>query len=365
MGSVHRIDRPKPWQAKYRGPDGRQHSRSFHRKVDAERWIRDEESKIDRAAWIDPRGGAIPFADYAETWLDGLHELKPKTVNEYRWHLTSRVLPTFGDKRLRSINPATVREWQNRLLGNGLSTGTVRQSRGVLSLILNQAVNDGLLVRNPCEKVKPPTVRPRRQLFLTSDQLASLAVECGDYAPFVWFLGWSGLRLGEAVALRVGRVNPPGVGCGWRSPQLRYVGGSCSALRKLTNRELSLFPTSSWTVSSLFWSIRIPTTSSSPHRGAARCAPTTFAAVCSIRRWNDWESPTSCHMISGIQRRLWPSPRERPSRPSSECLGMLRRRSLWTSTGAFSRRTWKLWPTRSRSDTAERLTASELFRLRP
>jgi integrase len=118
------------------------------------------------------------------------------------------VLPTFGDKRLRSINPATVREWQNRLLGNGLSTGTVRQSRGVLSLILSQAVNDGLLVRNPCEKVKPPTVRPRRQLFLTSEQLAALADECGDYGPFVWFLGWSGLRLGEAVALRVGRVDP-------------------------------------------------------------------------------------------------------------------------------------------------------------
>lgn len=207
MGSVHRIDRPKPWLAKYRGPDGRQHSRSFHRKVDAERWIRDEESKIDRAAWVDPRGGAIPLSDFAETWLGGLHELKPKTVNEYRWHLNSRVLPTFGDKRLRSINPATVREWQNRLLANGLSTGTVRQSRGVLSLILNQAVNDGLLVRNPCDRVKPPTVRPRRQSFLTADQLAALSDECGEYGPLVWFLGWSGLRIGEAVALRAESVD--------------------------------------------------------------------------------------------------------------------------------------------------------------
>jgi integrase len=117
------------------------------------------------------------------------------------------VLPTFGDKRLRSVNPATIREWQNGLLGRGLSAGTVRQSRGVLSLILGQAVDDGLLVRNPCEEVKAPTVRPRRQLILTADQLAALAGECGDYGPFVWFLGWSGLRLGEAVALRVGRVD--------------------------------------------------------------------------------------------------------------------------------------------------------------
>ena len=64
-----------------------------------------------------------------------------------------------------------------------------------------------MLVRNPVEKVKAPTVRPRRQLFLTADQLSDPADECGDYGPLVWFLGWSGLRFGEAVALRAGRVD--------------------------------------------------------------------------------------------------------------------------------------------------------------
>ena len=48
-------------------------------------------------------------------------------------------------------------------------------------------------------------------------------------------------------------------------------------------------------------------------------------------------------------------------RPAN-ALGMLRRRSPSISTEAFSRRTWKLWPIRSRSDTAERLTASKRFR---
>ena len=51
-------------------------------------------------------------------------------------------------------------------------------------------------------------MRKRRQLFLTAFELGRLADESGDYAPLVWFLGWSGLRWGEAVALRVGRVNP-------------------------------------------------------------------------------------------------------------------------------------------------------------
>jgi integrase len=208
VGSIQRVDRPKPWLARYRGPDGRQHSKAFRRKVDAQQWLRGEESTADRAEWVDPRGGSVLFTEWAETWLAGLHELKPKTLDGYSWHLSARVLPTFGDRRLRAITPAMVREWQNRLLGDGLSPGTVRQSRQVLSLILGQAVNDGMLVRNPCEKVKPPTVRPRRQLFLAADHLEALAAECGDYGSLVWFLGWSGLRLGEAVALRVGRVDP-------------------------------------------------------------------------------------------------------------------------------------------------------------
>ena len=111
MGWVHRIHRSEPWLAKYRGPDGRQHSRSFHRKVDAEKWthpyIHHSMGREHRPRRMGrPAGGAIPFFDYAETWLDGMHELKPKTVNEYRWHLTSRVLPTSGDERLRFDQPS-------------------------------------------------------------------------------------------------------------------------------------------------------------------------------------------------------------------------------------------------------------------
>lgn len=208
MGSINRIDRPKPWRARYYAPDGRQISKSFRRKVDAEKWLRREEAKADRGDWVDPAGGTTVFAEVAASWFAGLHELKRKTLDGYHWHLQSRVLPVFSNKQLRQITPAMVREWQTELLGRGLSTGTVRQSRQVLSLILGQAADDGLIARNPVAKVKPPTVRPRRQLFLTAFELGRLADESGHYGPLVWFLGWSGLRLGEAVALRAGRVDP-------------------------------------------------------------------------------------------------------------------------------------------------------------
>ena len=39
MAIDRRPDRRKPWRARYWGPDGRQHSRSFERKVEAQRWL--------------------------------------------------------------------------------------------------------------------------------------------------------------------------------------------------------------------------------------------------------------------------------------------------------------------------------------
>jgi integrase len=206
MGSVQRVNRPKPWLARYRAPDGRQHSKTFHRKIDAEKWLRAEESAADRGAWVDPKGGSILYQEWAERWFAGLVDLKPKTHAGYRWLLDSRVLPTFGHLPLRSITTAAVRGWMSEMAEEGFSASGIRQARQVLHASLKQAVDDGVIVTNPVERVKPPTVRPRRQRFLTADELAKLADSADAVQPgagaVVWFLGWSGLRWGEMVALR-------------------------------------------------------------------------------------------------------------------------------------------------------------------
>lgn len=208
MGSVQHIDRPKPWLARYRGPDGQQHSRSFRRKIDAERWVRSEESKADRGEWVDPSAGALRYGGWSEQWLAGLHGIGPKTRVGYESLLRSRVLPEFGAIELRRISTARVRTWVAELISGGLSPARVRQALQVLRASLDVAVDDGLIARNPAAKVKAPRVEKRRQMFLTAFDLGHLADEAREYAPLIWFLGWSGLRWGEAVALRVGRVNP-------------------------------------------------------------------------------------------------------------------------------------------------------------
>ena len=42
------------YRARHEGADRRWHSRTFDRKADAERWLTDQLSKVNRGQWIDP-----------------------------------------------------------------------------------------------------------------------------------------------------------------------------------------------------------------------------------------------------------------------------------------------------------------------
>lgn len=88
-----------------------------------------------------------------------------------------------------------IRSWQAGLLADGLSAATVRQTARLLRSILGQAVDDGRLARNAATKVKQPSVRPRRQLFLTAAELGNLPTSVVNTDL------WSGSSDGPGCAL--------------------------------------------------------------------------------------------------------------------------------------------------------------------
>lgn len=58
MGSIQRVNRSKPWRARYWGLDVSQHLKSFARKVDAERWLKVSEAGALTSRWVDPAAGS-------------------------------------------------------------------------------------------------------------------------------------------------------------------------------------------------------------------------------------------------------------------------------------------------------------------
>lgn len=73
-------------------------------------------------------------------------------------------------------------------------------------MALAYAMLDGRLARNPAEGVPLPRAKARTKRYLTHEQLAALARECGPYGVLIYVLGYTGVRWGEAAALQVGDV---------------------------------------------------------------------------------------------------------------------------------------------------------------
>src|SRR5437899_11641630 len=95
VGHIQRRGKDR-WRARYVGPDGRERSKTFPRRADAERFLAGIEADKLRGRWCDPRLGRLTFGKWVEEWRGSatLH-LKPKTVEGYESLLRCYLLPEF------------------------------------------------------------------------------------------------------------------------------------------------------------------------------------------------------------------------------------------------------------------------------
>ena len=191
------------WRARYRGPDRRERSKSFKRKADAERWLVQQRSLMAQGDWTDPALGRITFGEYTLAWLDSRADLKPKTRHQYRSLLTLHILPTWRTVPLAKITFEGLTQWVARLSLGGLGPSGIRQSVFVVSAALDHAVRSGRIRSNPARGLGLPRPGKRDYVFLTHGQVRALATGAGRWHLLVLVLGYTGLRWGEATALRV------------------------------------------------------------------------------------------------------------------------------------------------------------------
>src|SRR5580658_3863838 len=91
------------------GPD------TFRTKSDAWAYLGGIETSIRRGGWVDPLAGDVTLRVYACDWLADRPNLRPRTVDEYRYLLKRNILPVLGDTSIAGLSPAAVRSWHARL----------------------------------------------------------------------------------------------------------------------------------------------------------------------------------------------------------------------------------------------------------
>jgi integrase len=207
VAKVTRDVRDGRWLARWRDPAGRQRKKSFRRRVDAERFLVELQAETYRGRYVDPSAGKLLFRTYADKWLSGLGHLKATTAQRYREVAHGYVVAQWGDWPLASIARSDVAAWIGELHNRGLSAGTIRKAYLVASLILDAAVEDGRLGRNPAKGVRLPRQVQREPHFMTAEQVGRLVEAAGPHGLGILTLALTGLRFGEFAALRVSRLD--------------------------------------------------------------------------------------------------------------------------------------------------------------
>ena len=144
---------------------------------------------------------------FASAWLKSTlpaSDRKMSTKTLYASLTRSHILGSdLGTMPLRSVKPRHVEAWVTGLRSKGLRPSTVRQIYTVLRAILDTAVRDDLLARNPAAALTRPKVEKREAAYLVPDQIRTLlaAAEGSRYAALFALLVNTGLRRGEALAL--------------------------------------------------------------------------------------------------------------------------------------------------------------------
>src|SRR5205807_1949710 len=97
-------DRGTKWKVRYRKPNGRAGSKTFTRKVDAQRFLSLNSADIARNEWVDPKLRRSSFDEWADAYERGLMRLAPSTRRRYSQYLANQIRPYFAGCPVATID---------------------------------------------------------------------------------------------------------------------------------------------------------------------------------------------------------------------------------------------------------------------
>jgi len=194
----------KRWLARWVDSEGREQSKTFDRKGDAQTWLDTEVvAPMTVGTYVPARAGVVTVNGVYESWARAQSHISAKTVATRKSAWCSRVEPEWGAVAVADVRTAAVRAWVAAMKADGLGVPGIENAFGLLRQILGAAVEDSRIPRNPCDGVKLPRRKHADRGYLSHAQVAALAATVERDGTAVRILAYTGLRWGEMAALRV------------------------------------------------------------------------------------------------------------------------------------------------------------------
>lgn len=213
MGSIssYETSEGKRYKVRYRDPDRKSREKNgFKRKKDAEDYLASVTVAGLRGEYVDPRSAKATIHELGTEWIANQTQLKPSSYAAIETAWRVHIDPEWGHRRAGEIRHSEVRAWVTRFTAGTTkprSASVVIRAYGVLAGILDVAVRDRRIATNPARGVKLPRKGKKRRAYLTAAQVELLALNAGRHSTLIYTLAYTGLRWGEAIAIRVSALD--------------------------------------------------------------------------------------------------------------------------------------------------------------
>lgn len=137
---------------------------------------------------------------WTEEYLGGV---KPRTVDNYKGVVRSRIKPGLGAVKLDALTPHTIQSYYNGLSKEGLAPKSVRNVHGILHKALQQAIANGYIKTNPADSCILPRAVRKELKPMDEDMITAFlkAVQGHQFEHLFTVTLFTGMREGEALGL--------------------------------------------------------------------------------------------------------------------------------------------------------------------
>lgn len=168
--------------------------------------------QIESGTYTDNR--SITLDRYFEEWLKGKRAgTKGNSLKTYKSYYHKHISPRIGKRRIQQIERREILTLQREVSEN-LSECTCNMVLKTLKIILNDAVHDDIITKNPAAGVRTikedgETAAETYHRALTEEEQKAFMQEASSnyYYEFIALLLCTGMRCGEAAALTWGDVD--------------------------------------------------------------------------------------------------------------------------------------------------------------
>lgn len=205
------------WIVYWHSDEGRKR-KSFQERKKAEEFMASLEDDLRSGRYINPKNTEKPFGEVAQLWANTLTgKIKGSTENRYLRELRIWVMPRWGSVPLGRITTGVIQAWVAQLVqGTAPRDGMIGQPRPlaaksirsivaiVMGAVLKHAISLGWMQTNPMTGVTmPKTIVSAPRVYLTPPEVKAIADQMTpSNATLIYTLAYTGIRIGEALAIR-------------------------------------------------------------------------------------------------------------------------------------------------------------------